>query len=429
MKKVIIAIVILATLALGSSAVTAATEAEILQSIEDGLAFLATSQDPDGSWGDQSGWYVGATGLCVKKFQHYALHSDPPINPLNPAYQYRNQVRAGLDYLFSQACIRSISVQPAGNPDSDGDGLGVYFECCGAPCGSEQMTVYQTGIALMALVENDSKDSIVDVPGSEVDGWTYYDVAVDAMDFLAYAQNDAGSERGGWGYTSNQVGWSDNSITGYAVLGLTYASAAGPEGYGLTVPAFVLSELAIWVSYIQCQVAGPDFGGSGYMAPCDMVNCLKTGNLLFEMALIGQFIGSNVNANNAVAYLVNHWNDANQDPGWQNHPQAMYAVMKGLEIQGAGQYLDPPANTIDWFDDLSDEIVATQNPDGSWTSDPHGGADLGTAWCLLTLEKAAPPPPMIPTLTEWGIIVFCVLLFGWMAWVVVRRRRKLTVQM
>ena len=36
-------------------------------------------------------------------------------------------------------------------------------------------------------------------------------------------------------------------------------------------------------------------------------------------------------------------------------------------------------------------------------------------------------PPRIPTLTEWGMIIFCVLLFGWMAWVVVRRRRRVTV--
>lgn len=30
----------------------------------------------------------------------------------------------------------------------------------------------------------------------------------------------------------------------------------------------------------------------------------------------------------------------------------------------------------------------------------------------------------IPTLTEWGLIIFCVVLFGWIAWVAVRRRRR-----
>jgi len=37
------------------------------------------------------------------------------------------------------------------------------------------------------------------------------------------------------------------------------------------------------------------------------------------------------------------------------------------------------------------------------------------------------PQGQIPTLTEWGMIIFCVLLFGWMTWVVVRRRRMVTV--
>ncbi len=33
----------------------------------------------------------------------------------------------------------------------------------------------------------------------------------------------------------------------------------------------------------------------------------------------------------------------------------------------------------------------------------------------------------IPTLTEWGMIIFCVLLFGWMAWVIVHRRKRVTI--
>jgi hypothetical protein len=36
-------------------------------------------------------------------------------------------------------------------------------------------------------------------------------------------------------------------------------------------------------------------------------------------------------------------------------------------------------------------------------------------------------PDDIPTLSEWGMIIFCVLLFGWMAWMVVRRRKRATV--
>ncbi len=34
---------------------------------------------------------------------------------------------------------------------------------------------------------------------------------------------------------------------------------------------------------------------------------------------------------------------------------------------------------------------------------------------------------VIPTLTEWGLIIFAVLLVGFMTWVVVRRRRRVTI--
>lgn len=34
----------------------------------------------------------------------------------------------------------------------------------------------------------------------------------------------------------------------------------------------------------------------------------------------------------------------------------------------------------------------------------------------------------VPTLTEWGMIIFCVLLFSWMAWVIVGRRKQLVMR-
>jgi len=33
----------------------------------------------------------------------------------------------------------------------------------------------------------------------------------------------------------------------------------------------------------------------------------------------------------------------------------------------------------------------------------------------------------IPTLGEWGMIIFCIALAGWMGYMVVRRRKRATV--
>ncbi|MEA3297341.1 MAG: IPTL-CTERM sorting domain-containing protein [candidate division Zixibacteria bacterium] len=35
----------------------------------------------------------------------------------------------------------------------------------------------------------------------------------------------------------------------------------------------------------------------------------------------------------------------------------------------------------------------------------------------------------IPTLGEWGLIIFCILLVGWMAWVIVRKRKPAKLHM
>jgi hypothetical protein len=70
--------------------------------------------------------------------------------------------------------------------------------------------------------------------------------------------------------------------------------------------------------------------------------------------------------------------------------QAMFTVMKGLEA-----YQIDMIDGIDWFDEISDYIVGSQNPDGSWPSDfwdDWAGEDsvLTTSWALLTLQKVSP---------------------------------------
>ncbi len=381
MKKGVLSVLLVAALMMCFQVSLAATELEPADEIEEainkGLEWLAAQQYPDGSWEDFE--KVGYTGLALKKFEHHAVADG--ISPLDPAYMYYSQVKRGLNYLFSQVVIIPISPQPAGDPDSDHDGIGLHT--------SGWHRTYETGIALMAIAESACKDSVVNVPGSPVHGWTYYDVAVDMVDYLVFAQNDAGPGRGGWGYTDfeDDSAWSDNSNSGYAALGLAFAQAPAPVGFNIPMPQFLLDELSIWIDYIQCDAAGSDDGGSGYSDPCGWVNVLKTGNLLFELALIEELDGPRLDR--AIAYLVRHWNDPNQDPGWQNHYQAMFCIMKGMEFQGI-EMID----AIDWYADFSDQIVATQNPDGSWGPDPWGTEVAATAWAMLTLEKAAPPPPV-----------------------------------
>jgi len=370
------------------------TQTQINAAIAKGTDWLATGQNGDGSWGTEN--QVGTTGFAVLKFETHAIQES--MDPLNPGYQYYGQVRHGLDYIFRTASPASIGMQPAGNPDTNGNGVGVYWE-------GIEGTTYYTGIAMMAVAASKHPEMIVNVAGSAVNGWTYERVLRDAVDYLAFGQTDQGLGRGGWGYGAN-YGSSDNSNTGYAVLGLAQAEA----GFGCTLPSFVRTELNIFVSNIQDPVNGDSNDGGSYYNPDWLpgnpwVNILKTGNLLFEMAFCGD-ARTTQRVQNAVNYLVRHWNDPNEDPGWkgQANPltppfspsasyQAMYTTMKGLETLGIYEI-----NGIDWFDEFSAVLITQQNLDGSWPPCYWGNSILATEWALLTLQKTVPsPPPVSPS--------------------------------
>ena len=107
----------------------------------------------------------------------------------------------------------------------------------------------------MAIVASAHPEMTVTVPSSPVFGWTYREVIQDVVDYFAFGQNDRpGVHRGGWRYYENQ-GSSDNSTSGYAVLGQVYAESPAPIGFGLTITPFVKSELAIGCTTSRIQTA------------------------------------------------------------------------------------------------------------------------------------------------------------------------------
>ena len=365
LSRILLALVLLAVALPLSGAPTgqAATGAEIEDAIGDGLAWLAAQQGADGSWG-QTGWSAeAATGLAVLKFEERA--SDLGLSPFAPAYTYRQQVEAGLNYLFR-------ATQTAG-------GL-VWIG------GSSGYPVYNTGIAMMALASNRSPARTVPALGSPVDGWTYKAVLQGMLDWMEDAQNDSGCEIGGWGYVANYAGWSDQSNTGYATMGIGYAITP-VYGFALTVDPAVLTKLSTFIDNVQTGT-----GGSVY-SPCDpwMIteNILKTGNLLYEMALVGRPL-SHATVQAALGYI-----ESNRS-AWTGDAQATFTMMKGLEAY-AIDTLTVGGEDIDWFDEVSDFIVSIQNADGSWPE--SWGLHLDSSWNLLTLERVVevPPTPVPPT--------------------------------
>jgi hypothetical protein len=49
---------------------------------------------------------------------------------------------------------------------------------------------------------------------------------------------------------------------------------------------------------------------------------------------------------------------------------------------------------------------------------------MGSAGAIDYVQFQVSPSGSIPTLSEWGLIIFSILLLGWMAFMITRRRRR-----
>lgn len=317
---------------------------------------------------------------------------------------YTDLVRVGLDYTFSHAQTEAMEPQPAGDPDTDGDGLGLAFTVDGS------LPLYTTGIAMTAIVASGCPDCRVEIPGSLIDGWLYREVIRDAVDYLAYAQNEAhspeGHERGGWRYQPNHDS-SDNSVSQWPVLGLIYAAE-----WGVEAPAFVRTELAHWIGHIQDPSDGDENdGGSWYLSGRGTrINIAMTAALLLEMYYSGDD-KSTARARAAIDYISRNWEVALDNSGkamnkgsagnsYKTNYYAMYGVERAFRLFEI-QYINPlddPAG-LDWYEDYASFLVAAQNEDGSWPDGewtlgnlPGSGSILATIWAILILT----PTPLFP---------------------------------
>lgn len=368
----------------------AATESEIEDSIEDGVAYLVAQQSGDGSW--QTARYVGTTGLALAVLGHYAesLGEDP----LDSGYVYSSNYQDGLDYIFSPTSTSPIRRNPI---------EGRVWWGSTPETGSDN---YVMGPALMAIVMSGTPDRVVDVPGSAVDGMTYRQVVEEVVNFCDYSQIKVGNGMGSWDYTGISSATGDQSIAGWVTLGLGYAGAR----FDVELPPLLLNRLDQGIDIIQWDGGDCD-GGAGYRSsgspPYDSwINCYKTGHLLYMMGLVGDD-ASSPRVQRSLAFLERHWMSPTNgnssstgcgDAGWRGNPPftlpsyiATAAMMKGLLELGIDM-----VGPYDWYDDFSDVILAQQAPDGSWTQGgypSHYDPMLHTSWALLTLLKAAPERP------------------------------------
>jgi hypothetical protein len=400
----------------------AATEAAKDAAISDALAYLAGTQQGNGAWnyGDDN-YDCAATAAALLAFIE---EGHTPTS----GTAYSTVVASGVDFIMSRATNYSIGAagQP-GNPDTNGNGIGVKF----VPGGDHTRDTYVTGLVLPVIASLDPAG--VANTGTQA-GRSYFDIAQDTCDYFAFGQANPGNNaRGGWRYYAD-YGQADNSTAQWPVIGMLYAQGK----MGCTVPGFVKDELAHWTGYIQNAN-----GGSGYDSPTSIVNESKTGGLLVEMLFAGDDTGgvpydiNHPNVQAALNYLNNNWQDGPSGTwdGNFGHPYAMWSIYKGLEVylgtDGADAFITDlhPAGPIDagdewnWWEDYCEWLVNNQNANGSWSGYSNWTGPMATGWNVNILNATfiPPPPPPDPIpepLTLLGLVIGGGSLGGYL-----RRRR------
>ena len=370
--------------------------------IDEGLWRLHKDQVRDGfTDGTSYGYWpyggnsVASTGASTEAFEING--SLPNGNPDEDPYV--ETVQRGLNYLLNTMQSYPVSQDPVycpvGDPDTNGNGIGLVS------CTDCWHSMYESGIALMALASSRCPDCIAATGIPDVVGKSYLDIAQDMVDYLAYGQSDpdTGVSRGGWRYYGNFREWgegqaSDNSVSQWPVIGMESAEVNfGP--YGLSVPQFVKDELTLWIHFVQDEVDGNwADGGSGYTAPWDWVNVAKTGGLLAEMKFVGDTTAS-TRVQDAVDFIDRQWESDGEH--FPNSYYAFYSVMKGFRLIGI-QTINPinDPSGFDWYSDpdwgYAHRIVNDQNPDGAWYGGYWSNHPLMSAWAILTLRKTVVQP-------------------------------------
>ncbi|MCE7733432.1 MAG: hypothetical protein GPJ54_01050 [Candidatus Heimdallarchaeota archaeon] len=384
----------------------AAEDDDIELAITNGISYLVSQQHIDGGWYLNPNDAAAYTGFVLTKLQDRAYELG--ISPFDEEYEYFQNVIDGWEFLFYQARTRTIRLQDhrssasgtIDDPDTNGNGIGIAF---GSPIVSSHW-VYTVGVTLMALEASGVPDRVNEIGADfDSDGTadTYFEITQDASDWLIFAQGDLGVHAGGWRYyIQDNIGYySDNSVTGYAVLGL-----AAAEGFGCTVPQWVKTMLEAWIGVIQYPVTGSAYDGGSRYVPysSSYINELKTGNLIFEMTFVG-IAPTDQMFQDAMDFIVRHWNDTNTSPGWGHDTsrpdwQAMFCLMKGFEYSQIDllDFDDDGIGEFDWFEEFADVIIDGQHADGYWIGSRWANNPiLDTVWALLTIEKIFPNLPPV----------------------------------
>ena len=223
-------------------------------SIDEGLRYLYTRQQHDGSW-EGSITRIGSTGFSLWALQNQGHLATNDVTQDILA----RRVQAGLNYLFERCQVQTGIAAPHadvargatanGVSDMNSNGQAISFgpiSIAGAP-GSGWG--YEHPIATAALAASISPNQVVNVGPAA--GMTYKELGKDCMDMIGVGQVDVIPARGGWRYVPTEFS-SDMSINSWHYVAMEGLYVT----FGIDIPDWILQECESNLIFHQANLLG-----------------------------------------------------------------------------------------------------------------------------------------------------------------------------
>lgn len=302
---------------------------ELDQAVSLALARIAETQNADGSWDSgRFGKNVAITALAC-----LAVMADGNMPGRGP---YGEVIDKGLDFVLSTASENGLLAADAANGPMYGHGFATLFlgEVYGMTQGggdtARAQRVHETLVRAVRLIEQTQ---------NEEGGWRYNPVPYDA----------------------------DSSVTICQIMALRSARNAGLE-----VSSQVIDKAVAYVR--RCQ--NPD-GGFKYQADSGASAWPRSAAGVASLYYAGIYQDNAIDR--GLRYL-----EVNAMPGTAA-TQARAHYFYGHYYAVQAMYLAGGSNWATWWPAVREELLATQNGDGSWT-DRSVGDTYGTAMALIILQ-------------------------------------------
>jgi hypothetical protein len=284
---------------------------------------------------------------------------------------YVESTRLLLTYIRSKVTSQPIGAQSAGNPDVNGNSIGLAIG------GDDIMT---NSACAMAFGEAAGTEWFALSGPANVYARTNKELSQDMTDWLAHAQTDApvgGIFRGGWGGTANSG--AANSLTRWVLMALM----AQESRMGATIPAFVRSELPYWLQHTRNMTATPLNGSTGWAGPDDNNNVQWTAGSTLGAFFTGDGPGGDV-AQRAMGFIAREWQI--YDGSYKRNLGDLNTMFSAARMFRTPQRAVTAISDFDYVNN-----VPVPSTSFSWYYGPAGSPQLGYAGYVVGRQAAHGP--------------------------------------